>query len=265
MPPRTRMGSTELGATIRDRRTALGLSIEEVALKAGIGTKTWSRYEAGSAIREDKVRGLCKALGWAQLPEANADSHPVEDDWLQRVGTEHSAWSRALEENFGRACAVTFAVSSDLLSDQAADDLAALARERRGTHVGELGASWLDGTLPLQFVPQYDYNFVYALHAAVDTLRTRFTRGSLVAISVMEELALYLILSNADMYADMDQALFAEDNDWREWLAEILADLDIEFFLFGSGALLIPAHAYHFDHWLEPQFNSEREVDGHQA
>ena len=52
------------------------------------------------------------------------------------------------------------------------------------------------------------------------------------------------------MYGDMDEVLFTEDDDWREWLAEILADLDIEFFLFRSWAWLTPMNPYHFDHWL---------------
>ena len=89
------------------------------------------------------------------------------------VGNEHSAWSSALEVSIGRACAVTFAVSSDLVFDQASEDLPALARAPRGTHIGELGASWL-GTLPPQFVPLYDYDSVYAFCATVDALRRRF-------------------------------------------------------------------------------------------
>ena len=40
-------GSIELGNKIRGRRNELSLTIEEAAKKAGVGTKTWSRYELG--------------------------------------------------------------------------------------------------------------------------------------------------------------------------------------------------------------------------
>ena len=39
-------GSPELGSKIKQRRNELGLTIEEAASKAGVGTKTWSRYES---------------------------------------------------------------------------------------------------------------------------------------------------------------------------------------------------------------------------
>lgn len=41
-------GSTELARAIKLRRNELGLTIEEAAARAGVGTKTWSRYEAGN-------------------------------------------------------------------------------------------------------------------------------------------------------------------------------------------------------------------------
>lgn len=245
-----------LGAAVRERRTTLGLSIEEAAAKAGIGTKTWSRYEAGAAIRQDKVRGLCKALGWSQLPEADGDVDETDENWLLEIGEDHEAWSSALEENCGRACAATFAAGSDLLSDQANDDLTALAREPRGTHVGQLDASWLCDSLPPQFLTRYDYDFVYALKAAIGVLRKRFANGSLVVESVIEELAVYLILSQADMFADFNQNFFDEDDDWHEWLGDILGDLDVEFFLYDCGWSLTPRMTYHFSHWLEAQFNA---------
>lgn len=251
MPPRTKAGSSERGTAIRERRMVLGLSIEEAASKANLGTKTWGRYEAGAAIREDKVRGLCKALGWSQLPDANEEN---TDHWLRNIGKEHEAWSDTLLELYGRTCAVTFAVGSDLLYDHIAQDLEALANEPRGTHLGQLDMSWLDGSLPPQFVPRYDYDFVYALNAAVYTLRERFVVGQLVAETVIEELALYLILSNADLLSDMDYELFEEDDDWLEWLGDILGDLDIQYFLFSSRRVLTKQIAYHFDHWHEPQF-----------
>lgn len=57
----------ELAERIR-RRNELNLTIEEAAKRAGVGTKTWCRYEAGESIRQDKYKGVCKALNWMQLP-----------------------------------------------------------------------------------------------------------------------------------------------------------------------------------------------------
>jgi transcriptional regulator with XRE-family HTH domain len=257
MAPRTRAGNRELGAAIRGRRATLGLSIEEAAAKAGIGAKSWGRYESGAAIREDKVRGVCKALGWSKLPGGQHADKEASAAWLQKIDRSHDAWSEALEKDWGRACAVTFAVGSDLLGDQLAEDLTALAREPRGTHLGQLAASWLDGQLPPQFVPRYDYEFIYTLRAAVGTLRERFTAGNLVAHSVLEELALHLILGQADLLAGIDPELFEAGDDWREWLGDILGDLDIEYLLFNLSRALTPDISYHFDHWMESQFYTD--------
>ncbi len=72
-------GSLELGKSIRRRRNELNLTIEEVALKAGVGTKTWSRYEAGESIRKDKSKGICKALNWHSIQEDDSDASNTFD------------------------------------------------------------------------------------------------------------------------------------------------------------------------------------------
>jgi hypothetical protein len=72
---------------------------------------------------------------------------------------------------------------------------------------------------------------------------------------VLEELALYVIFGQADLLADTEPDVFEGDmNDWHEWLAGILGDLDIEFLLYTSGMALTPDVAYHFDHWNKRQF-----------
>ena len=58
----------KLAEMIKKRRNELHLTIEEAAQRAGVGTKTWCRYEAGEAIRHDKYKGVCKALNWLQFP-----------------------------------------------------------------------------------------------------------------------------------------------------------------------------------------------------
>jgi transcriptional regulator with XRE-family HTH domain len=261
--PRTKSGSAELASAIRERRTGLHLSIEEAAAKAGVGAKSWSRYESGGAIRHDKTRGVCRALGWSKLPGTENVSEDTVDDWLRQIDHGHQAWSGALEELYGRACATAFAVGSDLICDHLADDLRALAEYPRGTHLGQLAASWLDGELPPQFLPRYDYEFVFGLRATADELRRRFAQGDLVAHTVLEELALYLILRQTDVLADTHPAFFDTDgdDDWREWLAGILSDLDVEFLLFTSGWALTPDSGYHFDHWDEMQFYLGEDVE----
>ena len=68
MAQKTIQGSETLARQIKSRRNELGLTIEESASRAGVGTKTWSRYEAGESIRKDKCKGICRALNRHTLP-----------------------------------------------------------------------------------------------------------------------------------------------------------------------------------------------------
>ena len=61
-------GNMTLAEQIKSRRNELGLTIEEAAIRAGVGTKTWYRYETGKSIRKDKCKGICRALNWRILP-----------------------------------------------------------------------------------------------------------------------------------------------------------------------------------------------------
>lgn len=60
MASKSIQGSQTLAKKIRSRRNELGFTIEEAAKRAGVGTKTWCRYEAGESIREDKYRESVK-------------------------------------------------------------------------------------------------------------------------------------------------------------------------------------------------------------
>lgn len=256
MPPRTQLVSPGLAEAIMERRQALGLSIQEAAARAGMTSKTWSSYEGGSSMRADKVRGLCKALGWRVLPETDTETYDGEDedDHILLVGEEHPAFSSELENQFGHPCTVAFAIGSDIIMGHAQDDLRKLRSQPRGTHVGQLEDSWLDESLPPQFVPRYDYEFVYALTCAIASLRERFAIGVLVAYSVLEEIALHLIFAETELLADLYPGSFAEGDDWIDWLGSILGDLDVRYVLFQPGRVLTTAMSYHFDHWLEDQF-----------
>ena len=91
-------GNKNLAKRIRTRRNELNLTIEEAAARANVGTKTWSRYEAGGAIRQDKIKGLCKALNWRGLPgdEELDDETGISIEDLK----QNSPWSSFLEKSF---------------------------------------------------------------------------------------------------------------------------------------------------------------------
>lgn len=102
MTPKTLVGSKKLGEKIRARWLELDLTIEGVALRAGIGTKTWRRYEAGESIRMDKRRGICKALNWRDMADL---SEEAGDPFLLQKRKEHETWPEFLKERFGTQAA----------------------------------------------------------------------------------------------------------------------------------------------------------------
>ena len=70
-------GSKEMGSRIKNQRKALGLTIEEAARRAHVGTKTWCRYESGEAIRAYKWKGVCKALNWMQIEDTGDEKERI--------------------------------------------------------------------------------------------------------------------------------------------------------------------------------------------
>lgn len=249
-------GSPELAISIKQRRNELGLTIEEAAAKAGVGTKTWSRYESGGSIRKDKCKGISKALNWHSFPDqgkTDAEEDVINLDDYKR----HEAWSRYLEKTFGKSAAASFAIGSDILLDNIQQDMESLSSMPKGSHIGELSVSWLEGSLPDQFLMQYDYEFLYALRCAVTRFRTIAHAGnSLIAHSVLEELTLYLIVDESRFL--MESAIPDENDDtWDGWIYDIFDDMDIVTCLY-SDMYLSNDHVYHFDHWLESQFYTDR-------
>lgn len=280
MPPRIQPNTTIVGAQIRARRLELNLSIEEAAFKAQVGAKTWGRYEAGASIRQDKVRGVCHALGWKTLPNslpqdeaespgATALSDAFADDDIG-IDESHEAWSAYLAEMFGRPAAIAFAYGSSIQLDQIDEDLTALSKLPRGTHLGQVDCSWTIDSLPEQFLTRYDYEFVYALRHAVQSLRAHFTNGFVQLHSVIEELALFLILKETDVLLDLwpESKQEFEDFDWTECFGDICGDTDLMGLLY-TDYFVTTDNVYHFDHWLEQQFYMpephERESECHRT
>ena len=255
MAPKTIQGSEALAKQIRSRRNELGLTIEEAASRASVGTKTWSRYEAGESIRKDKWKGICKVLNWNTFPEQDREQ---EQGMFVQKYREHEAWSKFLEENFGTRAAVAFAVGSDILLDHIEEDMSDLASMPAGTHVGQLKVSCLYSELPQQFLMHYDYEFLYQLKCHLCMLRKRAKRGnSMQAHSVMEELLIYLCNEDASVFMELydDNSVSGDEEDMSadEWIFDLFSDMDIISFLY-SDLYLSPDHLYHFSHWNNQEF-----------
>jgi len=249
-------GSLALGKAIRLRRNELNLTIEAAASKAGVGTKTWSRYEAGESIRQDKSKGICKTLNWHSFPKENSDASNI----LNLNDCKKSeAWSQYLANSFGEFAAASFVIGSDILLDNLQQDIHELSSMPKGSHLGEIGTSWLEPDLPPQFLMRYDYNFLYILRATITHFRIIASMGNqIIAHSVIEELALYLIMEESRFFMEsIDSNMESDDMDsYSNWVFDIFGDMDIVTFLY-SDQYLDDSHPYHFEHWQDAQFYCE--------
>ncbi len=255
MPQKTIQGSEKLGKQIRSRRVELGLTIEEAASRAGVGTKTWCRYESGASIRQDKYRGICRTLNWHSFPDQGEENDPLFSVAECRT---HEAWSEFLENRFGPAAALSFAAGSDILYDHIAEEMEALSSMPAGTHIGQLGFSWLKDILPEQFLPYYDYEFLYRMKCALCRL-TACAKNHLpmTAHSVLEELLIFFCSEEASALIEISGGISGiEDKDgeaYTDWVFDLFGDEDILTFLY-SDIYLSSDHSYHFSHWDEQNF-----------
>ena len=255
MAQKTIGGSMKLAGKIRARRNELGLTIEEAARKAGVGIKTWCRYEAGESIRRDKCKGVCKALNWKLLPTDNDEINPFEEENHR----SHEAWSSYLEKNFGEVAAASFAIGSDIVLDYIKEDMQALSSKEKGTHIGQLDASWLASILPPQFLMEYHYEFLYLMRARLLRLRALAGAGSdMRASNTLEEILYLLIVDESEILIENDSTLNAE-NGWKEWVYDLLEDADAATYLY-SNDYLSQDHDYHFSHWLDEIIHDDEEA-----
>ena len=257
MGQRSIKGSLELAKSIKLRRNELNLTIEEAASKAGVGTKTWSRYESGESIRKDKGRGVCKALNWHSLP--GKEESDISSTLDMNEYRNHEAWSSYIMDTFGKLAAISFAIGSDILLDYLEEDIEKLSSMPRGSHVGEIDVSWLASILPSQFLMRYDYEFLYVLRDTVTRFRLQASAGiPIKAHSVIEELVLYLIVEESQFIMESIEPDMENDDvdtydNWDEWIFDIFDDMDLITFLY-SDRYLTNDDMYHFNHWLERQF-----------
>lgn len=258
MAQKTIRGNETLARQIKSRRGELGLTIEEAASRAGVGTKTWCRYEAGGSIRLDKCKGICKALNWYGLPDHGKEKN---ENFSVQEYKNHEAWSVFLEREFGVKAAVSFAMGSDILYDHINEDMRELSSLPAGTHIGQLRFSWLNGNLPEQFLMNYDYEFVYRMKCSLRQMRMRAKSDlPMTAHCVMEELLIYLCNEEASGIIELSGGMFENDDDIaadsEEWVFDLFDDMDIISFLY-SNVYLPPDHPYHFSHWTERQFYTD--------
>lgn len=258
MAQKTIQGNETLARQIKSRRGELGLTIEEAASRAGVGTKTWCRYEAGESIRRDKCKGICKALNWHSLP--NPDGGESEKISIQEY-KNHAAWSKFLETAFGTVAAMSFAAGSDILYDHINEDMEELSSLPTATHIGQLSVSFLKDSLPEQFLTHYDYEFLYQMKCCLKALRMRAKLGSpMTAHSVIEELLIYLCNEEASTLIELSGGICGiKDSDVAdsdEWVFDLFDDMDIISFLY-SDIYLNSDHPYHFSHWAEQVFYTD--------
>lgn len=256
MAQRSIQGGQELARKIKHRRNELNLTIEEAASRAGVGTKTWSRYEAGESIRRDKCRGICKALNWRDFPDVESDA---EKKSLVEEYRDHEAWSQFLADNYGPGAAMAFAMGSDIMLDYINQDQSDLASMPAGSHIGQLSTSFISEELPPQFLMRYDYDFLYNMKCVLLQLRWRAKHGiPITAHSILEELIIYLCNEEAqaliEIGAGADDLIDDEHLDNSEdWVFDMFDDMDIITFLY-SNMYLTEDHPFHFKHWSDQQF-----------
>lgn len=252
MAQQTIQGSESLAKQIRLRRLELGLTIEEAASRADVGTKTWCRYESGESIRRDKCKGICKALNWLSLPNNEAENDDVLSvkDYLN-----HSAWSDYLAKTYGDRAAMSFAAGSDIMLDHLKADLEELSSMPVGTHIGQLSISMLEYDLPEQFLMEYNYNFLYQMKCKLQQLQGLAKLGvPMIAHSVLEELIIYLCNEEANSLIELYNGIEGiEKEGTDDWVFELFQDMDIVTFLY-SDIYVSDNHPYHFKYWNDEQF-----------
>ena len=241
----TQQTALTLAQQIRKRRIELNLTVEEAAAAAGVGTKTWYRYEAGASMRKDKYKGVCKSLRWRSLPGLDENTKPL----CQR---KNQYWSTFLEKEFGKTAAYSFAIGCEILEDELREDMNGLLALPTGSHIGQLDISMLSSLLPPQFQTNYDYSFLYRMKCTLKHLQEIAKSGlPLIAHSVLEELIIYFCAEEAESLLEND----SKHNDGYsvDWVFDLFDDMDIITFLY-SDMYLEPNDSFHFQHWADRQF-----------
>lgn len=245
--------SEEVAELIKERRKELGLTIEGAAQKAGVGTKTWSRYEAGEPISEGKIKGVCNTLKWAELPDFDNPDYvygKLHASFDADYYKNHKYWSNFIENNFGEIAATSFAMGAEMLFDCLNEDMTGLKKMPKGSHIGQLDNSWLEVYLPEQFIPEYDYDFLFHMRTSLEKMCAMVEDNhQIIAHSVMDELILIMmVMASEDVLGDEP-----DNDDWKEWIYDLMSDSDTEFYLYSWNYVGIESQ-FHFSKWFENIF-----------
>lgn len=235
----------ELGELIKQKRKSMGLTIEQAARKAGVGTKTWCRYEAGEPIRQDKFKNISRLLNLSKTQTEQDDDYTVENCRKDKF------WSNFLEKEYGPVSALSFAVGSEILLDEIEEELEELAKMPKNSHIGQLKISCIKDLLPPQFLTFYDYDFLYATRVALKQLMNIAERNDkMIAHRVIDEILLTMIVEEACDVIDVN------NDECTDWIYDMFGDSDIDF-LFYDNIYLLKDSIYHFSHWFDEQFYCE--------
>lgn len=242
-----------LAKNIKLRRQELNMTIEEAAAKASVGTKTWSRYESGNPIRQDKIKGLLKSLKWKSLPsEGNNNEYELLNKYDYK---KHTSWSENLCENYGEMAAISFCIGSDLIYDYIKDDLESLSNLPKDYHIGQLEYSFLKYSLPQRYLTKYNYEFIYELKLLLKTLIEKVKYDdSYLAHKPIEEILFFLIAEEAELLMEEYINDSSIDNYYdKNWIYDIFGDMDVYTFLYSE---VISPHnsSYDFKNWFNDTF-----------
>ena len=199
-------------------------------------------------------------MNWHVFPN---DDDTNEESFNIDKYRKHEAWSTHLCKSLGEAAAMSFVVGSDIILDHVKFDLMELATMPKGTHIGQLSSSWIKDILPEQFVTRYDYEFMYQLKTTILQLRRLAEEDKeIVAHTVIEELAIYLFMQEAEAFmdcisAEMEAANISGLDNIDARAFDVFDDMDIVTYLF-SNNYLTEDHIYHFDNWAKCQFYAEK-------
>ena len=143
-----------------------------------------------------------------------------------------------------------------ILLDYICEDMQELSSKGKGTHIGQLDASFLAPILPPQFLMEYNYEFLYQMKASLINLRGRANSGAdMRAHNILEEIICILAVDESEFLIESDSRLKAA-TDWKDWVFDFLEDEDVLTFLY-SDMYLSQGSDYHFSHWMEETFYSD--------
>lgn len=248
--------SIQLANIIKNRRLELKMTIEEAARGANVGTKTWSRYEAGNPIRNDKIKGVLRVLKWSKIP---GEKQTISKEVLVEKYKAHEAWSNSIEENYGLLAAISFCIGSDLLIDYVNEDINELSKMPKLSHIGQIENSSIYYYLPEEFLMEYDYNFLFKLKICLNNLIKKAVNGTdFVAHKPIEEILLKAIVESSEIlmeeiFLDLPESEFELIDRWDDWIYEMFGDIDVITFLYSDLGIGLPDE-YNFNNWFKDLF-----------